>query len=599
MVTLNGFPPKLGVDLKGGVILIYEVEQAGGEQPPGEPPTAGGEPFDMDGLVQALARRINPSGTKEIAVRPYGASQVEIIVPEADPIEIAQIKRIISTAGALEFRIVANEEDHGNIIELARAMARDRARKRSREVRDDQRRQVGSWATVAREQTPAGGAQPFKTDVSSDVIRNAKTGNIIRFNERAAEGEEGVEVVDRSGDESLESCLARAGIDDIEVLMWTPTDEIFDVRGDNLGAVSGSFDNTMMPCVDFSMAGVGVHRFRALTTTYSPDAQTGFHRRLGIVMDGQLLSAPRILTTISDRGQITGQFTQEEVDFLVGVLRAGKLPASLNKTPISESQIGSMLGDDMIVQGAWSVGISLVCVFVFMLYYYRLSGVNACLVLLANLLLTVAAMIVINATLTMPGLAGLVLTVGMSVDANVLIFERMREELGRGASLRMTIRNGFDRAMSAIVDANLTTIISAVVLYAIGTDQLRGFAVTLILGIVTSMFTAIFCSHVIFDIAERSRWISTLKMRSIIGATNINFVALARPATILSLVVITAGLVAIGVRGANILGHRLHGGHFRSRAVERPHACGRGSPAAGRQTRDHDDGSRKGRIHAQ
>ncbi len=121
-------------------------------------------------------------------------------------------------------------------------------------------------------------------------------------------------------------------------------------------------------------------------------------------------------------------------------------------------------------------------------------------------------MVLLNAPLTLPGLAGMVLTVGMSVDANVLIFERMREELQRGAALRMAIRNGFGRATTTIVDANVTTLITAMVLYAIGTDQIRGFAVTLILGIVMSMYTAIFCSRVVFDIAERRHWITELKM---------------------------------------------------------------------------------------
>ena len=167
-----------------------------------------------------------------------------------------------------------------------------------------------------------------------------------------------------------------------------------------------------------------------------------------------------------------------------------------------------MLGDDTIRKGKVSIVISLVAVLIFVAIYYRFSGLVACAALLMNLILIMATMVMLNAPLTLPGLAGLVLTIGMSVDANVLIFERIREELSRGAALRMAIRNGFARATTTIVDANVTTLITAMVLYAIGTDQIRGFAVTLILGILMSMYTAIFCSRVVFDIAEKRHWIT-------------------------------------------------------------------------------------------
>ena len=162
-----------------------------------------------------------------------------------------------------------------------------------------------------------------------------------------------------------------------------------------------------------------------------------------------------------------------------------------------------------------------------MIVYYRFSGVVACLALVLNVLLIVAIMISIKAAFTLPGLAGLVLGIGMAVDANVLIYERMREEMARGAALRMAIRNGFDRATTTIVDSNLTTLISATVLYVIGTDQIKGFAVTLWLGVVLNMFTAIFCSRVVFDIAEKRRWITELKMMQILPRPQHRFSRLA------------------------------------------------------------------------
>jgi SecD/SecF fusion protein len=168
-------------------------------------------------------------------------------------------------------------------------------------------------------------------------------------------------------------------------------------------------------------------------------------------------------------------------------------------------------------------------------------------------------MITINAAFTLPGLAGLVLTVGMSVDANVLIFERIREEITKGSALRMAIRNGFGRATTTIVDANVTTLITAIVLYAIGTDQIRGFAVTLILGILMSMFTAIFCSRIIFDLAEKSRRLS-LNMSQLVGATQFDFIGKRQLAAIFSIVLIAAGIAGLTLRGADIFDIDFRGG---------------------------------------
>jgi SecD/SecF fusion protein len=179
-------------------------------------------------------------------------------------------------------------------------------------------------------------------------------------------------------------------------------------------------------------------------------------------------------------------------------------------------------------------------------------------------------MISFRAAVTLPGLAGLVLTVGMSVDANVLIFERLREELDRGSALRMAIRNGFGRATTTIVDANLTTLITAIVLYAIGTDQIRGFAVTLILGILMSMFTAIFCSRVVFDLFERKRRLTSLSMMRMLGETNIDFLARRKIAGVISVLVIAVGLVAVGIRGKQIFDIDFVGGTSVTMILKQP-----------------------------
>jgi SecD/SecF fusion protein len=195
-----------------------------------------------------------------------------------------------------------------------------------------------------------------------------------------------------------------------------------------------------------------------------------------------------------------------------------------------------------------------------MLAYYRFSGFIADLAVLLNILLVVALMVSLKAAFTLAGLAGLVLSVGMAVDANVLIYERMREETERGAGVRTAIRNGFARAFSTIVDSNLTTLISAFVLFAMGTDQLKGFAVTLILGLVLNLFTAVFCSRVAFDLSERNGWLRRLSMAKVFGNTNFEFVRWVRPAIIGSLAFILLGLAAAAQRGQGLFDIDFTGG---------------------------------------
>ena len=544
------FDLKLGVDLQGGVILIYERDvnaPALGEE--ADDPTGSGS---MTALVEALKRRINPSGTKEIVVRVYGQDQVEIIIPEVDQRAVEHIKNTITTAGVLQFRIVANDRDHSQIIALAREMADDPADQRGRIVRDADGTPVGLWARVAREKGEAGdtgSVRPFKLDVASDELRDASTGDLLEVLPEHQYG--GDDAQSRFAD-----YIASLGIKEIDVLM--ATDDGYDVTGEHLGTVGRGHDEQMQPCILFSMRGEGVDRFSRLTREYSPDGQ--FVRRLGILLDNELLSAPNIQEMIPGSGRITGRFTKEEVEFMVNILEAGSLPVVLNKNPISENLINPLLGAETIRQGKSAMGLSLAVVLVFIVLYYRFSGVVACMALMANLLFIMALMILIKGAFTLPGLAGLVLTVGMSVDANVLIFERIREELGRGSALRMAIRNGFARATTTIVDANVTTLITAIVLYAIGTDQVRGFAVTLILGILMSMFTAIFCSRIVFDMAERQRWIDKLSMTQILGTTQIDFVGKRWIAGAFSIVVISVGLVGLAARGIDIFDIDFRGG---------------------------------------
>jgi SecD/SecF fusion protein len=542
-----------GVDIRGGTILVYELvaNQRGGEE--------GGEQMQItaEDVIPALIERINPSGTQEIVIRPYGDSQIEIIIPELGDGEIEAVKRSITQAGILRFYIVANSVDHQNVIEAAidRSQSDDRSVRLSREVLDATGKQIGYWADVDRQQETVDGIQPLRINVLGSTVRNPDTGEIVNLPSSLAAGQDtGLEIA---------RYLREQGIRDLQVLMVV--NDRLQVTGEDLSYAASGFDTDGAPMVRFSLKDKGSSRFLALTQNNMPDGNRT--RQLGIVLDGKLLSAPSIQSAIAGEGTITGQFTQQEVDFLVKILKAGQLPAAINKTPISENRIGSTLGADTIRKGTWAIAASLVLVLIFVLTYYRFAGFVACVALALNLLLILAMMVLINQPITLPGLAGLVLTVGMSVDANVLIFERIREETKKGAAPRMAVRNGFSRATTTIVDANLTTLITAIVLYAIGTDQIRGFAVTLILGIIFSMFTAIYVSRTIFDIAERQRWLS-LSMSDLVssirgaltGHKDLDFMSKGAIALALSAILITIGLVGLVMRGSEILDIDFAGG---------------------------------------
>ena len=544
---------KLGADLRGGVNLVYEVD---------EKETAllnpkGGRTYDLNGVVDVLRQRINPSGVKDLVIRKSGPKQIEIVVSEVDQAQIEDIKRRVTSTGTLQFMIVANDETKdGHITDAAREQERDPQRKLSREVRDRDGNLIGLWTKVARvdEQKPDSAYR--YPQAYRDVIRNRQTGDIIQLTPgEQSEIAAGLRSIPK--DETVFTrVLTDRGIREVEVLLRTPDSEHVDVKGEDLAFAQPSLTAESGWEIDFVMKPQGIGKMGALTGQNLAPPE----RSLAIVFDNELISAPVIQSQITDRGRITGDFTEQEVRFMSELLKSGSMPVVMFPTPIGESLIGSLLGWETIKNGSASLAVSLLVVLVLVALYYRFAGVTAALALVLNLLLTVAVMIVIQAPFTLPGLAGLVLTVGMSIDANVLIFERIREEAARGAALRMQIRNGFDKALSAIIDGNLTTFLTAFVLYVIGTDQLRGFGITLMLGNVISMFTAIFCARVIFDAGERTRLLKSLSMTQFLTSPKIDWVKLFPPATIASGVLILLGLIAAVSRGAGIFDIDLKGG---------------------------------------
>jgi preprotein translocase subunit SecD len=230
---------------------------------------------------------------------------------------------------------------------------------------------------------------------------------------------------------------------------------------------------------------------------FGPFTQRNLQKRLAIVLDHRVQSAPVIQGQIEDSGEITGGFTQESANDLALVLRAGALPASIKYQ--EESTVGPSLGADSIREGVRASIISLLAVMVFLLIYYRLSGVNAVLALFLNLVILMAALAYFGAVLTLPGIAGVILTIGMGVDSNVLVFERIREELRAGKANASAVDVGFERAFWTIFDTHVTTVVSAIFLFMFGTGPVRGFAVTLVIGLIANLFTSIYVSRAIFD----------------------------------------------------------------------------------------------------
>jgi preprotein translocase subunit SecD len=229
---------------------------------------------------------------------------------------------------------------------------------------------------------------------------------------------------------------------------------------------------------------------------FGPFTEANLHKQMAIVLDHSVYSAPTINGKIEDTGMIEGNFTKQTAHDLAVVLRSGALPASIKY--LEERTVGPSLGADSIRHGVEASVLSLLVVMIFMLVYYRISGANAVLALLLNLVILMAFLALSGAVLTLPGIAGVILTIGMGVDSNVLVFERIREELRYGKSAASAVDAGFDKAFLTIIDTHVTTVVSAFFLFVFGTGPIRGFAVTLVVGLIANVFTAIYVSKAIF-----------------------------------------------------------------------------------------------------
>jgi len=305
------------------------------------------------------------------------------------------------------------------------------------------------------------------------------------------------------------------------------------------------------PEIDFSLNDEGAKKFGEIT-------RENVGRRLAIILDGQLMSAPVIRSPIeTGRGQITGDFEIKEASELANALE-NPLRAPLKLK--ASHRVDPTLGKESIRSGFKAAIAGTLAVSLFMLAYYMISGMVANVALIANVIILLGVMCSVGTTLTLPGIAGIVLTVGMAVDANVLIYERIREELGKGKSLRGAISAGYDRAFGTIFDSHVTTLISSIILIFLGTGSIKGFGVALTIGVAASLFTALVVTRLIFDWLLDRGWLKTIRMLHIIRATKLDFMKLAKPAFVSSWLLIVIGIGYGFYRGKDALGVDFLGG---------------------------------------
>jgi preprotein translocase subunit SecD len=432
---------------------------------------------------ETIADRIDKLGVRETSVTARG-TDIAIEIPGADEASFARIRDIISRTARLEFKIVDDESNFvGELSDLPEGISR------------------------ASEGVSAG---PENPNVASTYLwaegegsRQKLAAYVEKLKPRFPEGRELLlGPLEREPEEGKKT---------VEAWRTYLLNSRADVTGEDVKEAFTAFDQeNNKPYVALNFNQKGADKFQRLTGR-------NVKRRMAIVLDDVAKSAPVIQQEIGGgRCQITLGSMQayntvlQEAKDLVVVLRAGALPAPIR--PANEQLIGPSLGADAIQKGGMGALVGIVLVVLFMLLYYQVGGLIADVAVLLNLVFLFALMALFEATLTLPGVAGIALTVGMAVDANVLINERIREELRAGKSARAAVDQGFDRAFWSIFDGQITTFIAGVVLFQYGTGPIKGFAVTLMIGIATSLFTGVFCSRVFFDWVVRGLRVKTLKV---------------------------------------------------------------------------------------
>lgn len=507
---------QLGLDLQGGMHLVLELDES-------DRSFTGEEQRDaIDRALEIIRNRVDQFGVSEPLIQKVGDERIIIELPGIQDQERA--KSLVQQAAYLEFKLVVDGQEAFDQIQAIDAAVAGR--------------QIRTGATTPAD-VDTSGQVTDTVPAAPDTTTGRSLEELTAGQSPGAQDTTGVEGLLAEGDRPLSALLqtisrgndqndflvpesevprVRAMLADSAAVLalepgyewlWGGEPQTFSdgrsyralyivheeplMTGESVATASAGFDTQMtnQPIVSLEMTSEGGRQFADVTRSH-------VNERLAIVLDEVVRMAPNIRQPIGDgRAQIEGFDTVEEARDIAIVLRAGALPAPLEI--IEERTVGPSLGADSVRAGKVAGSLGLLIVVGFMVFYYRASGLIANVALVLNLVFVLAALAAFGATLTLPGIAGLILTVGMAVDANVLIFERVREELALGKTVRAAVDAGYDRAFVTILDAQITTLIAAAVLFQFGTGPVKGFAVVLTIGIVSSIFTAVFVTRTIFD----------------------------------------------------------------------------------------------------
>ncbi len=497
---------------------------------------------DLANAVDVVRRRLNNSGLAEIPVNREGADKILVQLPGMDQSQAQDALDVIQRQGKLEFRMVVSEDDEnwGRLVTRIRQM----------------------------------GLTEEKLNIHEDTLESVPADQVGEDGTSTADGRMLFDWLKEPDDVSAGGAITQRPFQLVAKRV--------EMRGDSIAGARAEPDPARAAWrISLTFDTAGASEFERVTA-----ANIG--KRLGIVLDGQLQSAPVIQARIAGgNAEISGNFDQHSAQQLDVVLKSGSLKVRIEKE--YDNTVGATLGEDSIRAGIKAMIIGAAAVILFMAGYYLVAGLVTDLVLVLNILLILAILSVFGATMTLSGFAGLVLTIGMAVDANVLIFERIREERERGNPLARAIAIGYERAFTTIVDSNLTTILTALILHHFGTEQVKGFALTLIFGLVASMFCSIFVTRWVIDYLVEIRVVTDLKMKRMLSGTKFDFVKIRRPVFVVSFLVVAALMALFVWRGERNLGQDFTGGVLANIVPAQPLSMEEARAAAGAGMADFPD----------
>ena len=566
-----------GLDLAGGTSITLEIDKSG---------IKGDDIKDIqEQSLEIIRNRVDQYGLSEPQISPSGDDR---IVVELAGVDDSTAKALVGSTAKLEFKILADAERFTQVVQsidlyLTRqttdivadsaatdstaAPAKDSTVAKADSAKDTTKALSDEELLGGKAPAEVATADSAKDSVQAEAQPASEVGMALSayymsFGNGGFIAEENVEKVKKLLEtEGVQKLIPRdvafafgSGLEPVQRDSKIKAKRLYllkrraEMAGDDVSDARpyrvGDGTNAGEVAVSLKFSGIGPKKFSAVTA-----ANIG--KQMAIVLDNQVISAPVIRDRIPNgEAQITGLDDMAEANRLAVVLRAGALKAPMKI--IESRSVGATLGEENIVQGFGSGAIGLILCLVFMVAYYRLGGLIASFGMVINTLVTAAVMSVFNATLTLPGIAGFILVVGMSLDANVIIYERIREEIKNGLTARAAVAKGYDRAFSAILDSNLTTVLTGLILYKIGTGSVKGFGLTLTIGILTSLFCAITVTRAILDWKLAKRDATTLSIGGgfkAINEANLQIIPNRRRFGLISVILIIASIAFIAVKG--------------------------------------------------